>query len=274
MRFEQYHPSIHLIWFAAAFGCVIAFDHPTAVLIAYAATFACMIRCRGRRALRYGASLLVLIALWTLWYASFHHFGVTVLGTNAIGNSITKESIVYGLVSGIRLAAIIQLAVVFFTVFSTDEVTYLTGRISPRLSLYLAIALRWLPETARSARRIKEARRGVHLYTRVRGGLQVLSATGSLMLERFAVLSSSMKSRGYGLKGRTSYSVYRFESRDRLLVILICALTAVMVTAAAFGVMSVLYDPSIIVAPISPVSCLVFVVYALFLSLPLVSGRA
>ena len=87
MRFRDYHPAIHLIYFAGAIAGTILFDHPVLVVISWAAAFACSVLFAGKKAFVFDLILLPLAGLWTLWYASFHHFGVTALGTNSVGNS-------------------------------------------------------------------------------------------------------------------------------------------------------------------------------------------
>ena len=267
MRFEEDHPLINFIYFAAAICFASAFSHPLFVGIGFACALICCARCRGRRGLALGLLLLPATALWTLWYASFHHFGVTVLGTNSVGNRITLESIVSGLIIGVRAATVILLASAFIAVFTTDKVTYLTGRISPRLSLYLAILFRWLPETRRSGRRIREARKGIGL---AHHPLQIISATMTQMMERFGTLSESMRARGYGLKGRTAYALYRFGGRERIIVLILCAAVIATASGAALGHMSALYNPQIMIGPVSPLTLIFAVIYAAFLLFPVI----
>ena len=44
-----------------------------------------------------------------------------------------------------------------FFVFTTDKVVYLFGKVSPRLSLFLAIGLRMVPRIQKEAKRINMA---------------------------------------------------------------------------------------------------------------------
>ena len=99
-------------------------------------------------------------------------------------------------------------------------------------------------------------------------------ATVTQMLERFAVLASSMRARGYGLKGRTSCSVYRFGGRERLLVILLFALVTAVFSGTALGMTNALYDPQIAVAPLSPVRIIFCAVYAAMMVFPVWGMRS
>ena len=139
MRFDSYHPTINLIYFVAAFAMVIAFRHPAYLLISYVAIFLYSLKLRGKRALVLDLALIPLIAVYAFIYSSYHHFGVTNLGQNFIGNQITLESVVYGCAIGVRIASGVMLASCMFVIVSADKVVYLFGRISPKLSLFLAI---------------------------------------------------------------------------------------------------------------------------------------
>ena len=145
MKFDSYHPTINLIYFMAAFVMVIAFRHPAYLLISYVAIFLYSIKLRGKRALVLDLALIPLIAVYAFIYSSYNHFGVTNLGANFIGNQITLESVVYGCVIGVRIASGVMLASCMFVIVSADKVVYLFGRISPKLSLFLAILMRGIP---------------------------------------------------------------------------------------------------------------------------------
>jgi energy-coupling factor transport system permease protein len=48
-------------------------------------------------------------------------------------------------------------------------------------------------------------------------------------LENGIDTSDSMKARGYGLKGRTSFSIFRFDGRDKVLAVVMGALAVLLV---------------------------------------------
>ena len=99
-------------------------------------------------------TLIPLIAVYAFIYSSYNHFGVTNLGANFIGNQITLESVVYGCAIGVRIASGVMLASCMFVIVSADKVVYLFGRISPKLSLFLAILLRGIPRIGERGKRI------------------------------------------------------------------------------------------------------------------------
>ena len=101
MGFEACHPAVNFIFFAAAIYGAVSFKHPVFLAIAYVCAFVYSIKRCGKRAVIFSLCLLPLILAFALYYSSYHHFGVTVLRQNFIGNNLTVESFVYGLVCNI-----------------------------------------------------------------------------------------------------------------------------------------------------------------------------
>lgn len=276
MKFDSYHPAINLIYFAAAIACTILFHHPAFLAISYLASFAYTVKLGGRKALCFNLCLLPLMAAYTAWYSYYTHFGVTVIGQNFAGNDMTLESIVFGLVISVTCAAVIQWMSCVFAVVSSDKVVYLFGRISPKLSLFLSILLRSVPRIKETAVRINTAQRGIGRGVGQGNPLQMVSNTLRLCsimitwtIESFASAAESMKSRGYTLKGRTAFSIYRFDNRDRSFVVILFLCLTLIMMAVMFNQTNILYDPEIIMNRITAVSYLFYLAYAVFLLLPM-----
>lgn len=276
MGFERCHPAINLIYFAAVILGTLLFQHPIFLLISFLCAFCYSVKRSGARALVFGLCLLPLTAAFALYYSSYHHFGVTVLRRNFIGNNMTVESLVYGLVLGCSVAGVMLWFSCLYSVFSSDKVVYLFGRISPRLSLFLAILLRMVPRIKREAKRINTAQRGIgkgigqgNVLRRLRNGIRILSMLITWTIESLATASDSMQSRGSALRGRTAFSIYRFDNRDRAYVIvLFSCLTAVMM-GVLLRQMDIQYDPRIILNPVTPMSFLFYGGYAALALMPL-----
>ena len=264
MRFDSYHPVINFIYFTAAIAFTIAFHHPVFLAISYAAAFAYSVKLNGIKSFIFNLCLLPFAAAYALWYAYYTHFGVTVLGQNFAGNDLTLESLVFGVVISITAAAVVMWMSCVFSVISSDKVVYLFGRISPKLSLFLSILLRSVPRIKETARRINIAQKGIG-----RGNfLRILSIIITWTLESFASSSESMKSRGYSLRGRTAFSIYRFDNRDRSFVVIVFLCLTLIAMAVMFDQTNIYYDPEIIMNRITPVSYIFYAAYAALLLMP------
>lgn len=277
MRFDSYHPMINLIYFTVAISCTICFQHPIYLAISFLCAFVYSVKLNGWKSFLLNLCLIVLAAAYAIRYASYNHFGVTNIRANFIGNQITLEALLYGVVRGITVAAVIIWFCCIFTLITADKVVYLFGRISPKLSLFLSILLRTVPRIKVRARRIEISREGIGRGVRQGNVFQKMSHLFSLIsilitwtLEDFVESANSMKSRGYSLKGRTAFSIYRFDNRDRSLVIVFFwCLTGVMM-AVLFNQTSIYFEPVIIMNRITWMSYVFYGVYAVFLLLPMV----
>ena len=200
---------------------------------------------------------------------------MTNLRQNVIGNQITLESLVYGLTLGGILAGVALWMSCVYAVFSTDKVIYLLGRVSPRLALFLSRMLRLVPEMGAQARKLHVAQRGIgrglrqgHMLRRWKNGLQMLSMLVTWTVETLAAASDSMRSRGSGRKGRTAFSIYRFDNRDRAFVVGLFACLTVVWMGAALGQTGMRCNPRIILNPVTPLSWVFLGAYALLCLLP------
>ena len=276
MKFENYHPTINLLFFVAAITCTLWFRHPVYLGISFVAAFLYSWHLNGKKALIFNLILMPLAGLYAWWYGVYHHFGVTILGRNFAGNDITLESYVYGLMLGVTVAVAVMWMSCVFAVFSSDKIVYLFGRVSPKLSLFLSILLRSVPQIKGRARKIRIAQCGIgrgpgqgNILARCRNCLRLLSILITWTLESFATSSASMKSRGYALKGRTAFSIYRFDHRDRSVVIALFVCLTLTVMAVLLDQTHILFDPEIIFNRITWVSYIFYAAYAGMLLMPL-----
>lgn len=276
MGFESYHPVINLIYFAGTITATLLFRQPVFLAISYMGAFAYCVKRGGRRALVFDLCLIPLILVFALYYSSYHHFGITVLRRNFIGNNMTVESLLCGLSLGVMLAALVMWLGCVVSIFTADKVVYLFGAVSPRLSLYLAILLRIVPRLKQQAKKISTARsaigRGLHqgnIFRKIFNGLCIFSMLVTWLLESLSTISDSMRSRGSGLGGRTAFSIYRFDHRDRALVMGLFACLTGALMAYLLGETAIVFDPRIILNPITAMSVVLYFVFGVLCLLPL-----
>lgn len=276
MGFERCHPAVNLIYFAAVLTGMIAFLHPIFLAISFVCAVVYSVKRNGYKALIFDAALLPLVVVFALYYSSYHHFGVTGLAQNFIGNRLTLESLVYGLVLGFVIAGVMIWMSCVYSVFSSDKVVYLFGRLSPRLSLFLSILLRMVPRIKKEAKKINTARRGIgrgcnqgKLLQRAGNCLRIFSILISWMIEALATMSESMRARGSSLRGRTAFSIYRFDNRDRAYVIALFACLTLTLMGVLLRQTDLQYDPQLLWTPITSMSYVFYGGYALLCLMPL-----
>lgn len=277
MRFDSYHPMINLIYFTAAIICTVCILHPVFLAISFCCAFVYSVKLGGWKNLVLNLCLIVLAVGYTAWYSYYNHFGVTNLRANFIGNQITLESVVYGFVRGMTAATVVIWFCCIFKLITADKIVYLFGRISPKLSLFLSILLRTVPRIKVRAKRIEISREGIgrgiaqgNPLERLLHLFGLISILVTWTLEDFVESANSMKSRGYSLKGRTAFSIYRFDNRDRCLVIAFFWCLIFVMMAVLFDQTKIYYDPVIIMNRITPMSFVFYAAYAVFLLLPMI----
>ena len=276
MGFERCHPAVNLIFFMAVIAGMILFQHPVFLLLGFLCACAYSIRRNRRKAAIFDLCLIPCATAFALYYSSYHHFGVTVLQQNFAGNNMTLESLVYGLVLGISAAGVCIWMSCVYSVFSTDKMVYLFGIVSPRLSLFLAILLRMVPRIPKEAKRINTAQTGIGrgvsqgtIWQRIQNAVRIFSMLITWTIESIMTASDSMRSRGSSLRGRTAFSIYRFDNRDRLFVVAMFSFLTMTLMAMIFGMTDMTYDPRLIWKPITPLTILFYAGYTVLCLMPL-----
>ena len=189
---------------------------------------------------------------------------------------MTLESLVYGFVVGISVAGVCIWMSCVYSVFSTDKMVYLFGTLSPRLSLFLAILLRMVPRIKKEAKRINMAQKGIgrgvgqgSVFQRIANAVRIFSMLITWTIDSLMTASDSMRSRGSSLRGRTAFSIYRFDNRDRLFVIALFTCLTVTLMAVILGLTDMTYDPRLIWKPINPLTILFYAGYTVLCLMPL-----
>ncbi len=253
MGFEACHPAVNFLFFAAVLYGSATFTHPVFLAVAYGCAFAYSVKRNGTKSVVFNLCLFPAILAFAYYYASYHHFGVTVLKQNFIGNNMTLESFVYGGMTGLRAAIVCMWLSCLFSVVTSDKVVYLFGKVSPLLSLGLTILLRLIPRIKREARKINLAQKGIgrgasqgNLWQRFLNCLRIFSMLITWMIQALALEADSMRSRGSLLRGRTAFSIYRFDNRDRAFVIALFTCMTLTAMGMILGATRMIYAPRIL----------------------------
>ena len=276
MNFASYHPALNLLFFVAVVAFTACWTRPGLVAVSFLCALAFSVRLRGPRAVAFGCALALCALAFAALFAMNVHFGVTNLARTPIGNSITVESLTCGVIVGLKVAAILEWLSCVLCVFTVDKVVFLLGRVFPKAAMMLAVVLRAVPVAGDRARKIAVAQSGIGkgpgqggILRRVANALRRASILISWSIERFVEMSDSMRSRGSALRGRTAYSLYRFDNRDRALAVVLVALVTVCAASTALGQTQMLFSPVIVLPKASSVGVAVFAAFLVLCLLPL-----
>ena len=276
MNFASYHPALNLLFFVAVVAFTACWTRPGLVAVSFLCALAFSVRLCGPRAVAFGCALALCALAFAALFAMNVHFGVTNLARTSIGNSITVESLTCGVIMGLKVAAILAWLSCALCVFTADKVVFLLGRVFPKAAMMLAVVLRAVPVAGDRARKIAVAQSGIgkgpgqgNIPRRIANALRRASILISWSIERFVEMSDSMRSRGSALRGRTAYSLYRFDNRDRALAVVLVALVTVCAASTALGQTQMLFSPVIVLPKASSVGVAVFAAFLVLCLLPL-----
>ena len=255
--FSSYHPAVNFLYFGLVLFFTMCFLHPACLLLSLAAALRYAVCLNGRRAVRRSLRYLLPAApLAALINPAFNHQGATILTYLPSGNPLTLESIAYGLAAAALLSAVVTWFSCYTAVMTSDKFVYLFGRVIPALSLVLSMALRFVPRFQVQARAVSQAQRCVgrdvsdgSLLQRLRNGVTILSILLTWCLENALETADSMKSRGYGLPGRTAFSIYRLDDRDQAALWWLGALGGYILSMWGAGGFACRYFPTFRLAP-------------------------
>ena len=271
--FGQYHPIVSAVYFAVIIVTVMLVSDPVlqAEALLGGTLFACAVF-PARRVLKRAGYYALFALIIVVTNPIFSHNGATVLFT--VGHfTVALEAFFYGGSMAALMIAVIVWCALMSEVITDEKFMYLLGRVLPKLSLVLSYTIRLIPVIVRRIRQVSGAQKTMGLYSgksrldRIRDRGEVLRTVVTWSLEASVDTSLSMAARGYGLRGRTNYSRFRFRAKDVILLALTAALAAVVFTGAARGAVGIEYYPTVTFAGLTASSA---PVYAAFLILTLI----
>jgi energy-coupling factor transport system permease protein len=249
--FAGFHPLVNFFYFAAVIGFAMFFTHPILLAISFFCASAYALYLSGKKIIRAMKFILPLLFFAAILNPLFNHQGATILFYLPSGNPLTLESTLYGAAAAVMLVTVIAWFSCFNAVITSDKFIYLFGRIAPATSLILSMSLRMVPRFRSQIKIISDAQKGIgrdasqgNIFSRVENGIKIFSVLVTWALENSIETADSMKSRGYGLSGRTAFSIFRFCRRDFFAALYIFVCVFVVIAGAAAGEIHFRYFPA------------------------------
>ena len=108
------------------------------------------------------------------------------------------------------------------------------------------------------------------LVYKLRGGVRTLSALITLSLEDALDTADSMRGRGYGLKGRTAYNIFKFRKTDGITLIVTLCISTMLIVLIILGSAKYNYFPLFKFDCSTITSILFYILYAGVMLLPMI----
>ena len=251
--FSGYHPTINFLYFALVLLFSMCLMHPVYLLISLTGALTYDIYLKGRKAARFAVMGLLPMAVFAaLVNPAFNHEGATILTYLPSGNPLTLESMLYGIAAAVMLASVVLWFSSYNEVMTSDKFVYLFGRVIPALSLVLSMSLRFIPKFKAQMQTVSEAQACIgrdtkngSVFQRVGNAVKIFSIMVTWSLENAIETADSMRARGYGLPGRSSYTAFRMDGFNVALLVVMAALGGLTLVSLALGAGVTRYFPGI-----------------------------
>lgn len=273
-EFAGYHPAVNLIFYAFAIGIAMFSTRPLFIGIGFVCSWGYSVLLGGSKAVKVNIMFMIpAIILMVVINTFFTHDGETVL-FYLNGNRITLEALVYGAAAAFVLTSVIVWFASFNIIMTSDKFIYMFGKAAPVLGLTLSMIFRFIPLLKSRFAEISMGQkcmgRGQQkgLIRKTRLILKEVSILISWSLEASIETADSMEARGYGLKGRTSFHLFKFTNRDFKALAAIAVTGGISAAGCIMGKTGMYYYPVIKAGDFDMMTILAAAAYALLLVIP------
>lgn len=274
--FASLHPVVLFLFFIFAAGFSMFLMHPVFLVISFICAFSYCVYLKGKKGIKSLGLFLPVVIFAAIINAAFNHEGITIL-VYVNDNPITLESLLYSLAAALMLLGVFLWFSCLNEVMTSDKLMCIFGKISPSIAILFSMTLRFVPRFSAQLKKINYAQKCIGrsydtggFFTKIRNGVKILSILITWALENAVETADSMKSRGWGLKGRTSFSGFRFDKRDALSLTAILILVSVIFAGLLMGEGRINYYPAIVLSDFSFFGLAVYISYFLLMAFPLI----
>lgn len=276
-EFETFHPFVILSYFASVIFFTMFLSHPIFLIISLIVSIAFSIKAVGVDDFKNKILFTVIFFLiMSLSNPIFVHKGVTPLYF-INGNAITLEALIYGVVFASMIISVIYWFNSFNKIMTSDKIIYIFSAIIPTIGLIISMVLRFIPRFQRQLKRIMDINRVAgdpYESKKITHRIKVVFTTFSILLtwafENSIDTANSMKARGYGLRPRTNFHLFKFEKRDLIVIGLIVGLTILNILYYFQLDLRFYYYPEVAPIKLNFMSIVAYINYLLLLCLPLI----
>lgn len=271
-KFEDYNPFAVTLYYLGMTGITMFTMNPVILsisLLASVINYTLYVK-GGIKPHIFSTILFVILAVIN---PLLNHNGMTVL-FYLNKRPITAEAAIYGISAAAMVTASLYWLRIFSKAMTSDKLLYLLGRLSPRISLILSMAIRYVELLRIRWRKIQDTQRTLGLYDdgnlidALKGRARVLSILITWALENGIITAESMDARGYGIGRRTSYALYRIRLGDLFLMTVCILLGAAGIIGLSMA--HIAYYPAVKMELSAPVSIAGYVCFGILAALPII----
>ena len=273
--FSDCNPIVIAVWFFCVTGIAMFNNYPFLIGISIVGAAGFFIMRNGLTHLKTHFFFFLLFAVLALANPLVSHNGVTVLFVMN-DNPVTLEACLYGLNSAAMIIGVLYWFRSFTQIMTSEKLLYLTGALSPKLSLVLSMALRFVPLFGKQSQKINDAQTAMGLYKDdniiddINGRMRVFSVLITWALENGIITADSMAARGYGTGRRTSLKRFRFTVQDVIMLLISLGLMGICAFSAASGSLGFEFYPAIRLKSLDTLGICGIAAYFLLIAIPFI----
>lgn len=223
-----------------------------------------------KKAMTWNISLFILISITN---PLFSHNGISVL-FYLNNNAITLEAILYGVNMALTLLSVLYWFKCINIILTQDKILFLFSKFSPKLALIISNSLRFIPLLKEHTIKVKNAQKTMGIYNddnylnRLKSTLRTFSSVTDYGFENAIEMGMSMDARGYGIKGRTYYSNYKFTLNDISLTLLTIILDIIILLAKKNQFINFNFYPTIKISNINTQAIISYLSFIILVFIP------
>ncbi|MHB8124719.1 MAG: energy-coupling factor transporter transmembrane component T [Desulfitobacteriaceae bacterium] len=269
------HPIVSFTFFALIIIFTILFQHPVFVGVSLTAALFFSWLLSGGQGIKFSVIFcLPMFLLIALANPLFNHRGKTVLFFLS-DNPITLEAVFFGLCAAASLVAVVLWFSCYSKVITSDKFLYLFAGLAPTVALLITMTLRMIPKLKVQLQAVLSVQQAIgmdvrtgNVIQRLQRSMRVISTLLSWSMEDGMETADSMKARGYGLRKRTTFSLFKFDRRDGLILSIELCLAGICLTGFLLGYGTMRFYPSVAPLKTSVPALSLYTVFCLLAFLP------
>ena len=271
--FKELDPVVVTVYYICVIGLAMFLMHPVIITLSLVGSIALFITFDNKNRLGLHLSFFLLFIILALINPIWYHNGVTVLFV-VNDSPITLEATLYGVFAAAMIISVLYRFRTFTLIMTADKLMHVFGKLSPKLSLILSMALRYVPMMRRQNDKIRRTQKALGIYRgdniadTLKGEIRIFSIMATWSLENGIITADSMEARGYGSHRRTSFTLYRFTVSDGIFLALCLIPTAVVITAAVVGETDFTFYPAMSEISVSAPALAAYISYGVLSFMP------
>lgn len=270
------HPIVSFTFFALMIIFTILFQHPIFIGVSLTAALVFVWLLSGGQGIKSSVMfcfpMFLLIALAN---PLFNHRGITVLFFFR-DNPITLEAVIYGLCAAASLVAMVLWFSCYSKVITSDKFLYLFAGFAPTGALLITMTLRMIPKLKVQFKTVVFAQQAIgmdvrtgSIFQRLQKSMRVTSILLSWAMEDGMETADSMKARGYGLKNKTTFCLFKFDRQDGVILATVLGLAGICLTGYLQGYATMRFYPSIAPLNVSTLALGLYMTFGVYAFLPM-----